>query len=194
MSQPPPRGRRTTPLVGAAILAVGLLAGCGGSDPTEASGGSATIPSVASVPQSATVDPSPTQTAAPTANRPLIRNDTSTEEVKRMLTVWLSCLADRGVPVSLGKGGISSETRIRYKKELAACQTKEPEQLADRYKREHPQQFQAQLRKFIKCMKNEGQKIIFIAPDGWGVSDEQAESGFSPDNRAITKCESQAYR
>lgn len=193
MNQPKSPGRRTSSLVSAAILAVVLLAGCGGTAAEPAGAGSATIPSVASIPRSSSA---PSASPTPTANRPLIRNDTSTEEVERLFAVWSSCLEDQGVPVAAGKGGISNdpETRGRYKTELATCQSKEPEQLIDRYKREHPQQFQAQLRKFIKCMKSEGQKIIFIPPDGWGVTDEQASSGFSPDNRAITKCESQAYR
>ena len=177
-----------------AALLVGLLGGC-----STASGGPTTDPgmaSVASVPTSAGAAARPT-TAAPvaTADGPLIRADTTGEEIERYLVLWEACLTAQGVPGITKQNAAKPDLErfAKYPKALAACASKRPEQVIDRYKRQHPQAFQAHLRQFIKCMKNAGQKIIFIPPDGWGVTDEQAAAGMNLDNSKIKRCESKAY-
>jgi hypothetical protein len=195
MSDPNTPGRRKThPLaavIGAAGLLAGLLTSCS-SGPSGPVGSPAAT--VASIPRTAAA-PARTTAAAVAVQGPLIRADTSTEEVERLQLAWGLCLRDQGVP------GITKQTAqkfdvtilTKYPKAAAACASKRPETINDRYKREHPQAFQAHLRQFIKCMKDAGQKIIFIPPDGWGVSDQQAAAGYTPDERIWTRCEGKAY-
>jgi hypothetical protein len=194
MSEHHPNGRRAVPLLGSALLAVSLLAGCAGGSIEADAGAAATVASIP-LPSTATAATAAAPDPTRAATGPLIRNDSSDEQVKRWEEVWKACLEEQGVPTDPHRSAqqLDSETRTRYKQEVAACQGKEPETLPVRYQREHPQQFRARLRKFITCMKNEGQKIIFIPPDAWGLTDEQAAAGDHPDHKAITKCESQAY-
>jgi hypothetical protein len=127
---------------------------------------------------------------------PLIRADATNEEIFRLQAVWGVCLKNHGVP------GITKETSAKldvegitrkYPRAITACASKRPELVTERFAREHPQEVQARLRKFIKCMKDDGQKIVFIPPDGWGVSDEAAASGYTPSQRSWVKCEKKAY-
>lgn len=188
---------RRAPRVGTAIFAAvlfgGVLAGC-----SSASGeaGATAAPSVASLPSTPAAQASATATkAAAAVEGPLIRADTTTEEFERLQWIWGKCLRAQGVP------GITKQVMMKMSDSLltghadavAACASKKPERVVDRFQREHPQQAQAHLRQFIKCMQNAGQKIIFIAPDGWGVSDQQAAAGYTPDERIWAKCEQKAY-
>ena len=181
-------------LAGAALLTAGLLAGCssasgGPADPAAAS--VASIPTTAAPSATARATPSPAAVAGP-----LIRADTTSEEIFRLHAVWGACLKNHGVP------GITKETSAKldvegitrkYPKAITACASKRPELVTERFAREHPQEVQAHLRQFIKCMKDDGQKIVFIPPDGWGVSDEEAASGYTPSARSQATCESKAY-
>jgi hypothetical protein len=186
-------GARKPARLGAAILVAGLLTGCSAA----ASGPPATgDPTVASVPTSAAsarVTPTPAATTA--AKGPLIRADTTGEEISRFMLVWGKCLSTNGVPgiTKENSSKIDPQLRTKYSEAWATCEGKRPELVTERFKREHPQAFQARLKKFITCMKNDGQKIIFIPPDGWGVSDEQAEAGYTPSEQSMTKCENRAY-
>jgi hypothetical protein len=126
----------------------------------------------------------------------LIRADATNEEIFRLQAVWGVCLKNHGVP------GITKETSAKldvegitrkHPKAITACASKRPELVTERFEREHPQEVQARLRKFIKCMKDDGQKIVFIPPDGWGISDEAAASGYTPSARSHAKCETKAY-
>jgi hypothetical protein len=180
-------------LPGALLLTAGLLAGC-----SSASGGSAdpaasvaSIPTTAAPPATARATPSPAAVAGP-----LIRADTTSAEIFRLQAAWGACLKNHGVP------GITKETSAKldvegitrkYPKAITACASRRPELVTERFEREHPEEVQAHLRKFIKCMKDDGQKIVFIPPDGWGVSDEAAASGYTPSARSHAKCESEVY-
>jgi hypothetical protein len=196
MDAPHPPGSRDTRLIFVALLAAGLLAGLLTGCST-ASGDPATDPpaSVASVPNTASAARAPATTPTASVDGPLIRADTSYTEIERYMVAWGACLKNHGVP------GITKQTSMKmdpsllttYPEAAAACASKRPEQVTDRYKRQHPQAFQAHLQQFIRCMKNAGQKIVFIPPDGWGVSDEQAAAGYTPNERLSKTCEKKAY-
>jgi hypothetical protein len=188
-----PRLLRASALFGIVFLTGTLLSGCSGGSAGRSGGAAAAVPSVASV---ATTTASPAATAAAAVVGPLIRADTTDEESARWHKGWVACLTNHGVPEipEANHGKFDQQEVIRkYPKAITACVSKRPELVTERFEREHPEEFQAHLRQFIACMKNDGQKIVFIPPDGWGVSDEAAASGYSPSQRSWVKCEKKAY-
>ena len=83
----------------AVTLALGVLAGCSG--PAEDS-----APKVVSLlpPSAAAPDATTSKAAAPAA--PVIRPDTSFEEVHRMQQPWMRCLKEQGVPMQTTEEGL----------------------------------------------------------------------------------------
>jgi hypothetical protein len=186
--------KRTRYLVAAVALAsTGLLGGCSGASNGS---GNPVAASVASLRRSTTSAGAATPSPRPTAvEGPLIRYDTSEVEITRMRKVYNTCLKRQGIVMQEGKEGISQdpETLTRYKDELAACESKRPEDFPEREKRKNPEAFQEHLAQQIRCMRRRGQDVVAIPPDGWGISDRAAARGYTPDFRVVKKCQQDAF-
>ena len=124
-----------------AMAALGLLAACGDSPASPASNGKQDVASIASA--------SPTQApAAQASERPLIRTDTSAEEVDRLYDAWGKCLEDHGVP---RKGTGTGDTPAQ-KQAAEACEPLHPESVWERAKRLDPE-YGDKLRDWVTCIR-----------------------------------------
>ena len=166
----PPRWRRiahrAVTLTTAAAVSLSILSGCGSTDESETSSGS---PGVASLQSPATAT-SPTTTA----ERPLIREDASEEEITRLRDVYIDCLWQNGLPrqaaikgrngavpadfddFDLGPGGAEKLTK--------ACGAKKPELPLQRAKRLDPG-YADHLRANVKCLNDHGIEAV-VQDDG----------------------------
>lgn len=173
------------------------LAGCadtstGGTPAPD--GGSGAVPSVASLPGTTPTD----RAAEPAVEGPLIRADTTLQEIERFNRGYQSCLHDEGYPVAApepdgpGEFYMDPADSSVYREAILACQSKKPESIFDRAKREHPQGVRDRLEEFVACMNSRGQNVVLLPPDGWGVSDEDA-AAMNLDNTAIAECEDEVY-
>jgi hypothetical protein len=162
-----------------AVLAVASIGGCSGSS-TEVAG-----PSVASVPRAnSSTKAAPATTAA--VERPLIRLDTTPEEMDRMFDAYDKCLRDHGVPSK--EMTVKLKTRSVDPKAQAACAGKAPDDYQEKMKREDPAGFKDKQRIQVKCMRDHG-LAIETSSDGWGYTNPARDMGSTWDK----KCERQAF-
>jgi hypothetical protein len=178
-----------------AASSIGLIGAC--SDPPVESASPKQPNSqatVASVPRASSAE-TPAATTAVSTDGPLLRYDTTDAEAARLYATYNACLKREGVVGGKGGQGISQdpETLAKYKTELIACASKKPESVPDRQKRENPAAFAQHLRQQIQCMKKAGQDVVFIPPEGWGVSDEAAARGYVPDFKVVNRCQLKAF-
>jgi hypothetical protein len=180
-----------------AASSIGLIGACS-DKPVESA--SAKQPNsqatVASIPSASSAG-TPAATTAVSTDGPLLRYDTTEEEETRLYATYNACLRREGVPASATKAGMGisqdRETLAKYKTELIACASKKPESVPDRQKRENPAAFAQHLRQQIRCMKKAGQDVVFIPPDGWGVTDQAAARGYVPDFKVVNRCQQKAF-
>jgi hypothetical protein len=179
------RSTSATWFTGALITASAvLIADCSGPSAPSADPAGA---SIASVPR--TSGPSAPGAAATTSaarDRPLIRLDTTPEEVDRMYAGYEKCLADHGMPSKAEQA--KTKTLRDYPEAIAACAAKQPEDYQEREKRENPAAFQDHQREQIRCMREHGLAIETM-PEGWGYTDPARDMGSAWDD----KCERQAF-
>src|SRR5690349_16663719 len=182
MPEPIRRSRSISRLVTAAALsATVLVGGCAGQSGEPGGAGTA---SVASLPSSGAAG-APSAAPSAAAQRPLIRIDTSGEEIDRMYAAYFRCLKDHGVPSQLA---LKMHGPTRYKDALAACAAKEPEDFQEREKRENPALFREHQRKQIQCMRAHGMAIV-TDPEGFGYVNPARDMGSPWDH----KCERLAF-
>lgn len=195
-------GRRSAPLaVALAVTAIGLLAACGGDgqDPA-AAGGTATGASgstgdggVATIVGSTAPDASP----SPSAERPLIRPDTSPEEEQRLYDVYQQCLEDNGLPTHVrvpqdsGDSPLAAgapetaEEQAAARRAAEACASLEPEATWERSLRLDPE-YPDKLRAWAKCLQDRGVDA-FVDGDYLSLTD-----GLPPGNE-IKECEAKVF-
>lgn len=196
-------GRRTAPLAAAlAVVALGLLAACGGGDqdPAAAGGtatgaqGSAGDGGVASIVGSTAPDTSP----SPQVERPLIRPDTSREEEDRLYAVYQQCLEANGLPKGVrapenGGGDAppvagppeSAEDQAAARKAAEACAALEPEELWERSMRLDPT-YRDKLQVWVKCLQDKG-------VDAYADGDSLMLNDGLPPGNEIRECEAEAF-
>jgi hypothetical protein len=176
-------GRFAATLVSGLALAIAmLLSGCSGES---AQPQNPAVASVASIPD--TGKPSgPARTSTATTERPLIRLDTTPEEVDRMHDRYIKCLSENGMPSKAEQA--RTDNPQEYPAALAACASLEPEDYQEREKRENPTAFKDRQREQIRCMREHG-LAIETGPDGWGYTNPARDMGSVWDD----KCERQAF-
>ncbi|MCA2217471.1 hypothetical protein [Jidongwangia harbinensis] len=174
-----------------AVVALAALTACGGEPETD--------DNVATIAGNGPSAAAPAKEGAGTApagggERPLIRVDTSEQEVSRLRKVWGECLKANGAEfVSNADGsvkGIEDRTSPKQNKALAACVAKEPETVVDRAERTDPL-FKDKIRDQVTCMKSH--KIdVDLDPEGDGFS---FPDGLPPDNvyKFVDECEVKVF-
>ncbi|MEV6632697.1 hypothetical protein AB0M54_18300 [Actinoplanes sp. NPDC051470] len=134
------------------IVAALALAACGTSDPEPSA-----KPKVATLQSAA---PSAKPPADEEDKRPLIRADTSREEVGRMGEVYNRCLRDHGLPgKDLGHGmwkPTVEEESGTHPEAFAACHGKQPEIAMERLKRQNFEEYADRYHAFVKCIQDAG--------------------------------------
>lgn len=105
-----------------------LISGCSGQSGQPQG---PTVASIASVPRTDSSSGPATTNAA--AERPLIRLDTTQEEMERMFEAYEKCLSDHGVPSKAEQ--VKSKKIREYPAATAACAAKQPEDYQEREKR-----------------------------------------------------------
>jgi hypothetical protein len=177
-----------TRLTGAALaLALGaLLSACSGSAADSGTGtGQDDVASlVSAAPPQASTPP------AATAERPLVRTDTSVEEEERMWATWQECLADNGGPskASLAdKRNADLGLDAKAKKAEAACANKRPEKVWERAKRLDPA-YADKLRDWVTCIRSHG-------IDAWESDGFLAFESLPPENqmKKVDECQNKAF-
>ncbi|MDX3319693.1 hypothetical protein PV415_22565 [Streptomyces sp. ME03-5684b] len=185
--------------VAASLASLTWLTACGGpSGDSRSTGGSGDDRGVASVTGG---DKKPTE-AAPQAERPLIRPDTSAEEEDRLIQVYTSCLEQHGYKKLEGYSGkvgdpnkpdsaTLARNEARFAPAQKACAAKEPEELWQRAYREDPE-YQDKFDKWLKCMRSHGLEVA-PSPDDPGTF--SFEDGLPPVNEEkwVDKCEAEAF-
>lgn len=145
-------------ILATAAISLGVIGGCGSTDPSSGTSGVASIQS-----------PAPAAARAIASERPLVRNDASEEEKTRLRDVYIDCLWQNGFPkegaVKGRNGGYPSDLepfglgpgvadRIRK-----ACGSKEPELPIERAQRLDPD-YLDHVRANVKCLNDHGIKAI----------------------------------
>jgi hypothetical protein len=143
-----------------ALGLVVLLAGC--------SGPAAEPPKVASLQTPAAPSSAP---AGATDERPVYPVDASDEERKAASEPWVACLVAKGgrkwktdADLLLQKG-IKPADYPEGRKELEACQSKQPEAYDDHQKRTDPATFKDNQREWYRCAREAGYKLTPPDPD-----------------------------
>ncbi|MFI1995914.1 hypothetical protein [Actinoplanes sp. NPDC020271] len=158
---------RSAAAVVTAAATLTLAAGCSGAAKTDSSPGVQGTAGVASIQK-----PSAAASAETVATeRPLIRLDTSEEEIKRVSDVFADCLLTNGLPkAAVMKGGttidpadisdvwgpLSDKVRADLKKN---CASKQPEFARDRARRLDPA-YADHMEAFVKCLKDHDIKAV----------------------------------
>ncbi|MEV7077924.1 hypothetical protein AB0N88_05165 [Streptomyces sp. NPDC093516] len=176
-----------TAVLTAALLSAGLaLTACGGEQ-SGTGGGKAADTDVASL---ATPSAGGGTTAAPRssdaadAKRPLLRLDSSEEEVNQLWNTYWACLQARGVPMNeqrVAKPGGQAppvddpEIADQYKKQYRACLHKMPLQPVEERPETNPH-YADDHRAHVACLRSKGLKVheTFASdgtPDGWTYDD-----------------------
>ncbi|GII29807.1 hypothetical protein [Planotetraspora mira] len=168
-----------------------LLAACGGHS------GTAEDPAVASIPRSAApsgaADPVAHASASASAERPLIRADTSDEEFNRLWQLYYGCLRDEGIPTLNQNGHLKpmDDGGPKYAPQREACAPKQPEDYKDRLARTDPSEYQDRFRAWIECMRSKGMKVSPAKGGGFQFDDDSrmTEEAF----RISDECEAEAF-
>jgi hypothetical protein len=136
-----------------AALTVLVVSGCGGSGDTTTTADVATLRS-----------DGPVASSAPAQERPLIRPDSSTADIKALEQAHFQCLEKEGVPVAKSENGEYGKPQDpaalqdkRWGPAFKACASKEPESWLDRERRDNPE-FADYLREAVKCLQKRGFK------------------------------------
>ena len=166
------------------IVLVGALAvtGCGNPD-------------AAAEPQIATLRSTAAQ-STPSADvqdrRPLVRADTSKEEMGRIFAVWTECLRVHGVPGLGVKGGWkpTEEEGGPHTAAYQACREHQPESTIERLKRQDYVEYSDRYRAFLKCLRDAG---VDVSADGDGPLIKFNRTGDSFNDR-ITKLTSECEK
>jgi hypothetical protein len=147
------------------LSAAALLTGCGGST---SAGDPGPPPTVASVDTQPPAAPDATQAQPGPDARPVLRPDSTNEDMDRVYGAWSDCLHKHGVP-SRWKGGdvsaskVLQDARTNNPKKFAsadkACASKEPEDYKDRLRRQDPTDYQERGRSYLKCLKDKNVKF-----------------------------------
>jgi hypothetical protein len=158
-----------------ALALVALLAACG-SQPDSGS------------PDVATLASGPAPAATPTArdDHPLIRPDTSQEELDRMYAAYNRCLKEHGLDVKQPKAA-DAAAPSRMAAAEQQCEQIRPEQLWERAKRTDPA-YADKLHEWVKCVRAfgidateaDGRLTLTVMP-----TDEQLEK--------INECQTKAF-
>ena len=168
-----------------AALSMSVLGACsGGSDESSEPTGSG----VASIPRASSTSVPDRTTAAAAVERPLIRLDSTPDEIQRLFDNYTKCLDDKGVPSKKQRASSDRVLTDKEKAGVAACAGKEPEDYQEREQREHPAAFKDKQRKQVKCMREHGLAIETNA-EGWGYTNPARDMGSAWDK----KCERQAF-
>lgn len=162
------------------IVLAGVLAvtGCGSREAR-----STAEPRVATLRSTAAQAPS---SADVQDRRPLVRADTSKEEMGRIFQVWTECLRAHGVPGVGVKGGwkpTEEEGAGPHGAAYQACREHEPEAAMDRLKRQDYVEYSDRYRAFVKCLRDAG---VDVSADGDGPLIKFNKKGDSFDDR-VTK-------
>ncbi|MFG1604692.1 hypothetical protein [Actinoplanes sp. NPDC049265] len=167
----------------AVIVAAFALSACG----SPGQGPRADPPRVATL-QSASAGPAK---AADVENqRPLIRADTTSDEINEWLEIYTSCLHEQGVPgVDTGHGTWKptvDEESGKYRAAYQACHAKEPEPAMDRLKRQNFDEYADRYHAFVTCIQNAG---VDVAPveDGPRIKFKKDGDAFSDRVTTITE-------
>ncbi|MFI9641114.1 hypothetical protein ACIG87_13785 [Micromonospora sp. NPDC051925] len=156
------RSRGAAAVVTAAV-SLTLVAGCNGAAKTDSPSGAQGTPGVASIQKPSTA----ASAKAVAAERPLIRLDSSDEEIARLRGVYIDCMLANGFPRQFVKGrtgyptdledlGLSTKVLGDIKKN---CASKEPESTMARAQRLDPA-YADHLDANIKCLNDHGVKAV----------------------------------
>jgi hypothetical protein len=176
-----------TRLTGAALaLALGaLLSACSGpaadSDTGTRQGDVASL--VSAAPQQDTTP------STASADRPLVRTDTSEAEEERMWETWKKCLTENGSPskASLAAKNADPGLAAKARKAQAACVNKEPEKVWERAKRLDPA-YTDKLRDWVTCVRSHG-------IDAWESDGYLTFESLPPHHqmRKVDECQNKAF-
>ena len=119
--------------------------------------------------------------------RPLIRSDTSKDEMGRIYQVYDQCLRDHGLPgKDLGRGlwkATVEEESGTYPEVFAACHAKAPESVIDRLKRQNYDEYSDRYHAFVTCIRNAG---VDVSTNGDGPLIKFNKEGDSFNDRVST--------
>ena len=119
--------------------------------------------------------------------RPLIRSDTSKDEMGRIYQVYNDCLRDHGLPgKDLGRGmwkATVEEESGTHTEVFAACHAKEPESVIDRLKRQNYDEYSDRYHAFVTCIRNAG---VDVSTNGDGPLIKFNKEGDSFNDRVST--------
>ncbi|MFJ6074008.1 hypothetical protein ACIQFU_24745 [Streptomyces sp. NPDC093065] len=192
---------RSTGLLSAVLLAAGLvLTACAGGDGdgddgsgrTSSDGGVASLVTPSPGGGSRGADPSArSSAAADEARRPVLRLDSSQEEIDRLWDGYWACLQARGVPMNTGRvehpgeqAPPAQDVADQYKKQYEACRYKMPLQPVEERPETNPH-YADDYRAYVKCLNSKGLKVHEVfkpdgSPDGWTYDDDFTGAGDSP--------------
>lgn len=177
-----------------AAVSVSFLAGCGGTDKTASPSGTEDTGGVASIHKPS----AGSSAAAASAERPVIRLDTSPQDRTRLQDVYIDCLLASGFPKQAVRKGpqgtypgdldefdLTPEVRSKIDRD---CASKEPEPAIQRAKRLDPQ-YADHLEANVKCLNQHGVKAV-IEDNRPGLVD-----GLPSESKAhwLDDCEQQAF-
>ncbi|MGK3944662.1 hypothetical protein ABK046_40350 [Streptomyces caeruleatus] len=131
--------------------------------------------------------------AAAEAKRPVLRLDSSTEEVNRLWNSYWACLQAHGVPMNqerVEKAGDQAppvqdqKVEDQYKAQYRACLYKMPLQPVEERPETNPH-YADDYRHYVGCLRDKGVKVheVFAAdgsPDGWTYDDDYPTDGSGP--------------
>ncbi|MGW7572190.1 hypothetical protein ACWGJV_38795 [Streptomyces tendae] len=208
---------RNTALLSAVLLAAGLAltacAGGGGAGGNEggqksSDSGVASLATPSSGGAKAGAAPSAQSSAAAVeAERPVLRLDSTQEEIDRLWDGYWACLQDRGVPMNTGRVERPGEqappvddakVTAQYKKQYAACLYRMPLQPVEERPETNPH-YADDHRAYAGCLKSKGLKVHEVfgpdgSPDGLTYDEDFTGSGDSPAFRKIDNdCRLEAF-
>ncbi|WP_326549819.1 hypothetical protein [Micromonospora sp. NBC_01813] len=175
-------------MAGFAVAVIGLLAACGGGDqdPAPAAGASAGDGGVASAGGGGVASigggAEPGATPSSSAERPLIRPDTSPEEEERLYAVYWQCFEDKGVSELARR---MEERTPRVQQATKECAPLEPEATWERAMRLDPE-YPDKLRAWASCLQDRGVDA-FVDGDFLSLADGL------PSGNEIRECEAEVF-
>ena len=193
-----PRGTHRTRTAGlsAALLTVCLaLTACGGNNGDGGQKASDSgVASLATPSSGGGATPSAQSSAAAVeAKRPLLRLDSSQEEIDRLWDGYWACLQAQGVPMNTGRVDHpgrqappvdDAKVTAQYKKQYAACLYKMPLQPVEERPETNPH-YADDHRAYVACLNAKGLKVHAVfgpdgSPAGLTYDDDSTGVGDSP--------------
>jgi hypothetical protein len=159
-----------------AVVAVMVAAGCGESKPADRDNGVATIAGTAATPSA----------SAAVSEGPLIRTDSSADEVARFYKAYSDCLLSQGFDQRQARERSGTPA---FRKAEAACASKKPEEVWQRAKRLDPD-YADKLHEWVQCVKVHGIAAT-ASEDGYlsyanGLPDAK-------DQKSVDECQNKAF-